>query len=313
MNQALQILGFCLLASWLGAAAGVTGADVMQSRLGARSAAMGGAYAAAGGDREAMQYNPAGLNTLGQIGFDFLHYTAIADVAYEQFSYAQPFTFGSLGFNALVRHMPDIANPGAVDPPVVSYDILVGFSYAQKPYYWLTDLPRVLEPLEAGITIKLLRSRLGPYDATTVAGDLGVRYPLGAGVMLGAALTNAGAPLRYASVADPLPTTALVGINRAFVWGPKARLEMMADLDYPFLGDASVRVGLEARLAGLLALRAGYTLAQTDSLNGMAAGLGFQLDGGQLTFRFDYTYRPALYQGFSSFEGQQLVSAGIGF
>ena len=138
MDLARIQIAFLALAAFAGAsqaraAAGVTGADILKARLGARPEAMGEAYTALGDDLASISYNPAGIRGLPGPSVSFSHFNAIAQITYENFVYAHPFDFGTLGLNFVLRNQPDINTPLATDNPVSAYDLVLGLSYAQKP------------------------------------------------------------------------------------------------------------------------------------------------------------------------------------
>ncbi len=301
------------LAGFCEAAAGVTGGDVLKARMGARSAALGEAYTALGDDLGAAGYNPAGLIGIKGPSLAFMHWSAIAQVSYENFGYAHPLKFGTLAASVLLRNQPDIKNPLAPDNPVSAYDVVVALSYAQRPSYFLDNLPEGLRKLNAGISLKYLRSHLARFDAETVAADIGLNAPLEEGLSAGLSLLNLGPPLKFISTADPLPTALLGGVAKRLEIGKESSLTALADIEYPFQGDVRIHTGAEAWLGKGLALRLGYTIESADNLGGLSAGFALRLDQESLAFSFDYAWRPSYYAGFNSFDPQHLFAMNLGF
>jgi hypothetical protein len=315
----IQITRRSLLAAALGAAgachavAGFTGADILQSRLGARPLAMGEAYTALGDDLAAMLYNPAGIASLPGPSVSFSHFSAIDQIDYENLAYAQPLSFGSLGLDVVYRGQPDIQNPLATDNPVSAYDVVVAASYAQKPSYFLPDLPELLRKTTLGVNLKWVRSHLGQYDADSFALDLGSRTDLGEGVTLGISALNFGPPIRFIQASDPLPETLNVGVAKRLELGKSNVLNSSVDFEYPLYSDSSLHFGLEDWLGKSLALRVGYSLEQANNTGGLTGGISLRLDQETLLFGIDYAYVPVYYDGFNSFDAQNLFSLSLGF
>ena len=296
------------------AGGGATGGDVLEARLGARPLGMGGAYSALGDDLAVALYNPAGLSLIKGPSLSFLHDAAIAQVSYEDFAYAHPLSFGTLGADLVVRNEPDINNPLAQDNPVSAYDVVFTLSYAQKPSYFLQDLPETFRDLALGLNFKYLDSHLAKYDAAAVAFDIGARYPLpDQSLTFGLSALNLGTPLKFISVADPLPAELLGGVARCFDLGSSNVFNVAADVEYPFQGDTQIHVGGEDWIGKSLALRVGYVLEANSDLGGLSAGLTLRLDQDTLVFTFDYAFEPVYYDSFNSFEPQHLISMSLGF
>lgn len=306
-------------------ASGTAGADLMAVRLGARAAALGDAYTALASDAVGAAYNPAGLASLERLDVTFLHWNAAAEVGYELFSCARPFSFGTPGLSIANRHLPDIANPGAVDPPVTSNDLLIGLSYAYDVTSFLAGqtvafYPEVLHRLAAGVTLKYLKSHLGSVDASAFAADLGLKAQILDEWTVGLSVLNLGPAIRFIDVADPLPAEILAGVMRSWQFGSSHHVTVVFDLEQPLedleeLGKGAIRshLGVEDFMSKVFALRAGWDYSGPQSLGGPTAGMGIKLQQDPLEFTLDYAFRPVYYDGFSSFEGQNLLSVTVGF
>ncbi len=307
----LLVAGLCASAPLH--ATGVTGADVLKTRVSARAAALGEAHSASAQDLSAFSYNPAGLARIKGPQLGFLHFGQAAGVGVEDLAYAHPLPFGTLGAKLLFRGQPDIANPLATDAPVGAWDLMLGLGYAARPGRWLSELPGVLAEAEAGLVLKYLRSHLGRYDADAFAADLGLQAAVGDGLRAGVAVLNIGPPIKFIEQSDPLPATLQAGVERAFdpLWGHQ--LNILADVEAPLQGRLRMHFGAEDWMSDSFALRAGYLLDNGESLNGMTAGFGVRLNQEGLIFNFDYAFRPLYYDGFNSFEAQHLFGVLLGF
>jgi hypothetical protein len=293
--------------------AGISGADVLNTRPSARASALGGAFVALGDDLSGLSYNPAALASITGPSLDFLHFAAIDSVSLEDISYAQPFDFGTPGAAVVYRGQPAISNPLATDAPVVASDLVITAAYSAKMSLLELPLPGILQQANAGLAVKFVDSQLGQYTAYTGALDLGLRTDVGDGIMLGGSLLNIGPAIKFISVADPLPATALLGLSRAFdpIWGNQ--INASADMEVPFFDTTEMRFGIEDWIFKSLALRVGYVLDSAQSLNGLTAGFGVLLDQDGLLFHLDYAMLPYYYSGFSDFEAQQQFQMSLTF
>lgn len=308
----LHIL-LCLLTAGPLWATGVTGADVLKARMSARAVALGDTYAGLGDDVGSQLYNPAGWSYLSTPHLGFTHWSALAQVNYEFFNYAHPTELGTFGGGLLSRGQPDINNPLATDSPVSASDLVLALTYAQRLGAALPNLDDRLGQIRAGVTLKYLRSHLGRYDADAYAADLGLRTPLGEGIQLGASLLNLGTPLKFIEVADPLPSTLLLGVSRRFDLTEKNYLNMAADLEYPSFGTVRFHGGLEDWMTKTFAIRIGYLVDSEQSLNGLTGGFGMTIGQEGLGIEFDYAFKPVYFEGFNSYQLQHLFSVNLGF
>lgn len=294
-------------------AAGVTGADVLKTKIGARGASLGEAGVASSPDNSAFSYNPAGLARLKGPQLSFLHFGQAANVGVEDLSYAHPLPFGTLGATLLYRGQPDIVNPLASDAPVGAFDLVLGVAGATRPGKWLPELPGVLANADAGVAFKYLRSHLGRFDADAFSLDAGLQAALSEDLRVGLAVQNIGPPIKFIEQGDPLPASLQGGIERRFDahWGHQ--LNFLADVEAPLQGNLRMHFGAEDWMGDSFALRVGYILDNAESLNGLTAGFGVQLNQEGLIFNFDYAFRPFFYDGLNSFEGQHLFGVQLGF
>ncbi len=313
MRVLLLILSFSLFSATHLYANGVTGADVLKARLSARAVALGDTYAGLGDDVSAQFYNPAGWAGLSSPRLAFAHWTAIAQVNYEYFSYAHPTEFGVFGAGLISRGQPDINNPLASDSPVSASDLVLAATYAQRLGALLPNVNDRIAQIRGGVSLKYVRSHLGRYDADAYAADLGMRMPVGDGIQLGAALLNVGTPMKFIEVSDPLPSTLLVGVSRGFDLTEKNHLNIAADVEYPAIGTVRFHGGLEDWLNKSFAMRLGYLVDNEQSLNGLTGGFGLAIGQEGLVIDFDYAFRPVYYDGFSSFQVQHLFGVSLSF
>ena len=292
---------------------GVTGADALKTHPSARAAALGEAFVALGDDLSALSFNPAGLVSLKNASLGFLHHVGVATLSTEHVAYGQPFSFGTVAGSLLYRSQADIANPLATDAPVTAFDVSLDAAYATRFSTRFSDLPSVLAQADAGISLKYLRSHLGRFDADAFAADLGLRAPLGEGLMGGLSVLNLGPPLKFVNVGDPLPGSILIGISRDFEPFKDNSLRLAADAEAPFYSAFRAHFGAGDWLGKALAVRIGYVVDTERSLGGFSGGFGLKLDQEGLLFQFDYAFKPFYYDGFNSYDVQHLFQMSLGF
>ena len=308
-----QIFAAAMLTAGPLGAAGTTGADILNARTSARAAALGEAYAALGNDVTALDYQPASVASLRSPSISFLHYSEVESVNIEDLAYAQPFDFGVLDGTVIYRGEPAINNTYATDAPATAYDVVVGVGWAGRLSNYLDFLPSGLQDADAGVSLKYVDSQLGAYNAWTVAADLGVRMPIGQGLIGSLSLLNLGPGMTFIAVSDPLPATLLGGISRSFDPIFSNQFNVAVDMEYPFQSELRMHVGLEDWLGTSLALRSGYILDSQQSLSGFTLGLGVKLDQEGLLFALDYAMKPLYYNGFASYDDQQLFQMTLTF
>ena len=301
-----------LLAAPLGAA-GTTAADFLNARTSARAAGMGEAYGALSQDITGLDYQPASVAGLRGPALSFLHYALVAGGSIEDLAYAQPLDLGTLSGTVLYEGQPAINNTYATDPPVTVWDLAAGVGWAGRPSKYVDWLPPLLQNADMGVTLKYVSSQLGAYNAWTVAADLGMRLPVGEGVNASVALLDVGPGMTFISVTDPLPSALTGGLSRSFdpVWGNQ--FNVSAEMEAPFQSELRLHLGAEDWLGQSLALRVGYVLDSGQSLSGFTTGLGLKLDQEGLLFNLDYAFRPLYYDGFNSYDAQQLFQMSLMF
>ena len=285
-------LAACLLlatfdpAAAINSNAGTTGFNFLKIGVGARSAALGGAYAAVAGDVEATAWNPAGL-----FGVD----KRTAALSLNSYLVDSQAGFVSVAFPKERRVLAISAN-------YVSYGDLrrtdeegrdLGTFGAADLATYLTIAQR-LGPdwLAVGANLKAVYSSIDEFSSDAYLFDLGLiaRGPI-QGMRLGASIANMGfVRSGYAGdFKDSLPVHIRLGLSHRPAHMPVPML-MLADFNIPNDNDPYLSFGLEVRLAGGLYVRPGYSTQQTgvdgeDPL-GVTAGAGLAMD----RYTIDYAY-----------------------
>ena len=214
---------------------------------GARALGAGEAFVATADDAWATYYNPAGLGfqkgkKLGLSHTNWLPAFA-SDLYHEFFAYTwETEGWGNFGLSAIYMsygqsvHTDEIGN---VLGEFRSFDAALGLSYGSL----LTDKS------SAGITMKILYSRLAPFGAGSERGKgIGTSYALDLGYLkkefltkrlsLGVALQNVGPTIAYidADQADPLPQNLKLGFAFMVFQAEYNSLKLSADFNKSLVG-----------------------------------------------------------------------------
>jgi len=268
---------------------GTSGADILKNPPGVRPAAMGGAYSAFGDDIYVIGYNPAGLSKVAKYSLGADHVQGFGDVQTQSLGFTVPTQrFGMFGAQVLYRHMPDIHNELAVDPPVKAYDLVLTVANS-----------RLFGKVSVGGAFKTLFLNLGDKSAFANAFDLGAKVSV-AGFDLAGAVQNAGPSVRFEPDPvgkDPLPLTLRAGAARpVFV---KNDSTLLAGLDVFHVNDEGLQAALGAEYwhKSIVALRGGYRWGSEESLNrGFSLGAGLRHGIGRLEYEVGYAWKPSRVQ-----------------
>jgi len=283
------LLSFALLLSAYGAQAagpGTSGGDLLKTPPGVRPSALAGTYASMGDDIYVIGFNPAGLSRLAKFSIGLDHIQGYADIQTEGLSVALPTRkVGLLGFQLQYRHMPDISNELATDPPVKASDLLFTIATARQWGRW-----------SAGVAFKTLYSTLAEKNALANAFDLGGGY-LWRGIQFSLVAQNLGTAMKYqpnAEGEDPLPITIRLGASKTIF--AKRQSVFLGAIEADHVRDEGFQqaVGLEYWHRTLLALRAGYRRGDEDSLaNGFALGAAIRNGIGRVEYEVGYCWKPS--------------------
>ncbi len=285
-------LAACLLLSaWqpataINSNAGTTGFNFLKVDVGARSTALGGAYAAVTGDVEATAWNPAGL-------FGVKRRTAVLSL--NSYLVDSQAGFVSVAFPKEQRVIAISANYvsyGDLQRTDEEGRALGTFGAADLATY--VSIAQRLGPdwLAVGANLKAVYSSIDAFSSDAYLVDLGLlaRGPI-QGMSLGASLTNIGfVRAGFAGdFKDSLPVHIRLGVAHRPAHMPVPML-LLADFNLPNDNDPYLSFGLEIKVAGGLNIRPGYSTRQTgvsgEDPMGVTAGAGLAME----RYTVDYAY-----------------------
>ncbi len=270
-------------------AQGTSGAQFLGVGIGARAAAMGGAYTSVADDGTALHWNPAGLSRVDGHRLTLSHVSWLQGVTYNSASYAAPFgRDAGIGVSLEQGGARSWDNTGEGSFESGDFAGIVGYGR------------RMSADVGVGADLKFLSSSLGDHGASSYAVDLGVLYSVNNATSIGAAIRNLGPGLTFESGSDPLPVTMTVG--GSYRWQG-----VLMSMDLEKVNDLGpmTRIGAEYAPVRYLALRGGWIGGDETALSGLTGGIGLNWNE---RWAVDYAYRSSDLGGTHQFA----LSAGFG-
>ena len=287
------LVGFLLIwgavphpAAAINESAGTTGFNFLKIGVGARAAALGGAYTAIEGALEAPGWNPAGLLGVAQRSASVSFNNYLVDTQAGFLNLALPGPRRTWGLNLNYFTYGDMRRTDANGQDLGSFaasDLALGLTMAQ---------PLWNERLKLGVSIKAAYSSIDDYTSDAYMVDIGLLTagPL-RGMTIGASISNLGTVRTgYTdNFKDSLPVNLSLGIAHSPAHTPLP-MTILVDLNTPNDNDPYIAAGAEIRLANGLFIRPGYSTQQTglqgDDPLGITAGAGLAMQGYHLDYAF---------------------------
>lgn len=262
------------------------GFHFLRNSVGARPAAMGGAFVAIQGDPYAVAANPAALAGLSQrhASFDYVNSLLDIQTGFGAYSHAMPnsnFTVAVMYHDYGSFEATDAA--GNSDGTFSANSVVFTAAYARKysPQLWF------------GGAAKYIHSSIANYGSNALAIDLGVYYDsniLG-DLKFAAGIYNLGRTTSaFIETKEDLPTRLEAGVSKKLAHLP---------LEYSIAGikyldeDFELALGGEFTISTNLFLRLGYNtigrdqkLGTDDRFAGISTGFGLVVQ----KYRLDYAY-----------------------
>lgn len=313
---------------------GTTAGEFLQIGVGARAAALGGAFVAASDDASSLYWNPAGLSQLTQGEIIATHSEWLADVNFDYLGVGLPVgSIGTVGVSLTMLNVPDMIvrtedRQEGTGETFDAADMSVGLSVGRA----------ITDRFSVGVTAKFIQQRIWHSSATGFAVDLGTQFRTDffGGLIIGATLYNFGTDMRMSgrdarTFVDPdprqlgnnervpanyeldswsLPLNFQLGVTTRIVDSRMHRVTVALDALHPSSNYESLNAGLEYGFQDRFFLRGGYNeLFLDDAEGGLSGGIGVRQPlfyGGSL--KLDYAYRAA-----GRLQGIHVIGLGVTF
>jgi len=292
MNFKIILLFFYLLIIPRGVLG--TGASFLKMDVGAKGAAMGGAYTALTNDATSIYWNPAGLAQIKQPECNFMHNKWFSNINYEFLAAAYPtenltfaISFAYLYMDEIKEIVKDTEGRGngrywETGKVFTAEDIALSVAFAQA----------LEENLFIGTNFKYINEGIADESASGWAMDLGILFKPANKLRFGFVIQNLGPKMKFIKDEFSLPLTYRTGI--AYQIGEKINLALEIDKTKDEKLDACA--GMELWFGNWLVLRFSGRTKSDDKLGkfkglptGLTVGSGFNL-GRSATL--DYAYVP---------------------
>lgn len=252
--------------------------------IGAKSAALGGAYSAVSGDIESLWYNPAGIAELNNVSAMFSHLLWIGDINYEYLAFGIP-------LNSIIVWGASI-NYSYMKDSYVDESGIKGGTFTASNLVFDTGLAINLGRFDAGLSLKILSETLESQSESGFAFDAGfifhiVERYLDMGLtfhdFLGSATnskTNDSIPSDFSIKIGTLEKNFIKGIflTQEYTYNPEYKTSL-----FNFgIQETFIFNNLD------LVLRTGYDMkgSQIGGAAGISAGMGIRYNG----FAIDYCF-----------------------
>jgi len=244
--------------------------------VGARPAAMGGAFVAVADDANALFWNAAGIARIdadkSQLSLNHANWPA--ELSFDQAGYDFHLKKipGALGVSVRALSMQPMVETTSYQPdPNIgtgnTFDagmLAAGVTYARS----FTD------KFSAGVTANFINEGLAEFSQQTFAFDVGTLYDVGTlGMKIGMAISNIGSQIKFIDRESRIPAIFRVGTSATLLQGADQRLLGTFEFSHPPDNSERLNVGAEYAFHKYVFLRGGYNINY--DTDGLAAGAGF--------------------------------------
>ncbi len=257
--------------------------------VGARAAAMGGAFVAVADDATALYYNAAGIARIDskKSELSLNHANWPAELSFDHVGYVFHVKQipGAFGVSARALTMQPMEETTAYQPYGTgrTFDagmMTVGLTYARS----FTD------KFSAGVTANFIHEGLADLSQQTVAFDIGTLYDVGtAGMKIGMAIQSIGSQVKFIEREARIPAIFRVGTSAMLLSSSDQKLIGSFEFSHPPDNSERMNVGAEYAFRNYLFLRGGYNMNY--DTEGIAGGAGFHFPVSQFGMAdLDYAY-----------------------
>ncbi len=259
------------------AGGGRTSANFLLLGVGAKAIGTGNAMTADDNDLFAVKYNPASLadNMNTKIGFSYSAY--FENIGHHYLGYQRKNLGVSLQYLDYGKfNRTTYSGFNQIQGNFSAQDICAAVSYGYK----FQDI------LDAGISLKYIKSKLAEFSANAMALDLGMQKEFllfNENIRTGISILNLGSKLKYVSKDENLPLTYRLGLGYSILENINFNLDFVKQQYNEF----GMQSGIEWKYKNTLAIRMGY-----DGLNEASKKItmGFGVKYSHL--EFDYVFVP---------------------
>ena len=252
---------------------GTFGGQFLKIGVGARGAAMGGAFVAVADDATALFWNAAGIARIDaeKSEISVNHANWPAELSFDQVGYVFHVKKipGAFGVQARSLSMQPMEETTAYQPFGTgrTFDagmMTFGVTYARS----FTD------KFSAGVTGNFIHTGLADLSQQSFAFDLGTLYDVGtAGMRIGMAISNIGSQEKFISREARIPSIFRVGTSATLMKTADQQLTGSFEFSHPPDNSERLNMGAEYAFRKYLFVRGGYNF-NYDS-EGIAGGVGF--------------------------------------
>ncbi len=260
--------------------AGRTTADFLLIGIGARAAAMGGAYTAVSEDALAAYWNPAGLASLEEGEVAFGHFAWYQDITLENGTMAY-----RINDRSTLAASVTFLDYGQID----GYDtngVTTGYISA---YDWSSALSvgmRVSNNISMGLTGKFISQKLDDITASTFALDVGGRY-LTDRLAIAVVIANISPGMKFDDLNERIPTNIRIGVSG---YPFNRTLVTSVELEKRVYGGIVIRHGFEVNFSDQYFLRTGYNYFPDQENQSFGSGISFGAGVQFSQIEIDYAY-----------------------
>ena len=277
---------------------GTFGGQFLKIPVGARAAAMGGAYVAMADEATAVFWNAAGIARVdpdkSQLSLN--HATWPAEISFEQVGYVFhmkkiPGAF-AVSARALTMQPMEVTTAFQPEGTGQTFDagmLAAGITYARS----FTD------KFSAGITGNMIHTGLADLSQQTFSVDIGTLYDVGAaGMKIGMAIQNIGSQEKFIEREARIPSIFRVGTSADLFKSGDQRLIGSFEFSHPPDNAERFNFGAEYSFRKYMYLRGGYSFNHDSE--GIAGGAGFHFPVSVAGMAdLDYAYTDLLDLGAS--------------
>ncbi|MEW6515928.1 MAG: PorV/PorQ family protein [candidate division FCPU426 bacterium] len=287
----LFVIGLAFMAGFMGslepvlAAEESVGAVFLDEPVGARPAALAGAYVARADNSQAVFWNPGGLSRASRVELAVSHAQYLQGFRHEYLAFCLPWSASdTFGVNVFAGYSEPIEKYNAEGDAIgdfMDYDLYLSLAYSHA----------FDARYSAGIALKNVYQMIDVYSGWSLAADLGLMIAdLLPDLQLGLVIRNIGMPMKLLEESYALNLGAEAGAAYS-LW--RKRMQLSFDIYKPVYQEMLFKFGMEGMvLEDLLWLRAGYRYYQYGNdlgpLSGLTLGIGLQIS----EYSLDYAYTP---------------------